>query len=199
MFSTSEKSLQSLQCSYFVNYRVMAKKHPSTFYFAYGSDMNPGRLSDRGVIFKSRELARLPGYEFVLNKVITSNGTAAANIMKDEKSAVFGVLYSCHGKHAFEKLDRFNGVHSKQYHREVLPVYNKNEEEIKAQVYIAYENVCRDGLKIDPDYFEGLLAAKDLLPSHYYSFLKSFENRLVETKARYELQLLYSILTVHCL
>ena len=157
----------------------MTEENHSKCYFAYGSNMNPDRMHDRGVTFTSREVARLPGYELVLNKVIKSNGTAAANIIAKKESTVFGVLYSCDDNHMLERLDKFEGVLSKQYQRQVLSVYNESGEEVKAHVYIAHEKNCRDDLKINPEYLEHLLAAKDILPTQYYSFLKSFENRLI--------------------
>lgn len=148
-------------------------------YFAYGSNMNPERMQTRGVKFVKRELAELPGYRFVLNKVIKSNGTAAANIIEDSLSSVYGAMYTCDNQDVFQQLDKFEGVSSKQYHRKEVTVYLENKITRKAQVYIALEHVCRDNLKVHPEYFKHILTGKDILPLEYVDYLKSFEGLLI--------------------
>ena len=62
-------------------------------YFAYGSNMNPARMKDRGVIFSSRELLRLPGYSLKFHKIARSSpDTGVASIVPDENCVVEGLL-----------------------------------------------------------------------------------------------------------
>ncbi len=151
-------------------------------YFAYGSNMNPQRMVDRGVRFKRREAARLPGYSFVMNKWIKSNGTAAANIIKDSQSSVHGALYTCSEKGALEMLDKFEGVATNQYVREKVTVYAGQKVVRDVFVYMAVDENCRENLRIHPEYFQHILKGGDILPPEYLHFLHSFRPLLIQNE-----------------
>ena len=64
------------------------------FYFAYGSNMNPERVADRGLFTRGETGATLRGFRMLFNKRSTGiPGVGHANIEYDKKSVVEGVLY----------------------------------------------------------------------------------------------------------
>ena len=143
------------------------------YYFAYGSDMNPSEIQTRGVKYSTRELGYLPGYQICFNKVKKSSGLAAANILPCKDSKVYGAVYKCYGSDPFEQLDNSNGVKTKHYFREKLRVYLTDGQAVKANVYIAYKDACKEGLQIDQKHFDTLIEGKDILPEHYVNSLIS--------------------------
>lgn len=149
------------------------------YYFAYGSNMNPKRMHVRNVSFLRRECGRLPGYTLVFNKRIISNGTAAANIIPDEKSVVFGVLYTCADDHVLKELDKYEGVGNSQYYRTTVNILLSNSSSVLANTYIAHADKCENDLQVHPKYLQHLLDAKDILPSAYFDFLCSFRKQII--------------------
>jgi len=62
-------------------------------YFAYGSNMNPERMRQRGIKFSKREHAILEGWKLVFNKIASRNPNKGyANIERKEGSIVKGIL-----------------------------------------------------------------------------------------------------------
>ena len=75
------------------------KETHSSYYFAYGSNNNPARMKERGIIFSKRQMALLKDYEFVLNKTVPEkfkarlpDGIAAANIRPAQGKTVYGMF-----------------------------------------------------------------------------------------------------------
>ncbi|GAV20192.1 AIG2-like family protein [Mariprofundus micogutta] len=68
------------------------------FYFAYGSNMSSKRLIERISSAKVLGTARLDDYIWCCNK-LGRDGTAKANIMRQDAAAVYGVLFSIKAKH----------------------------------------------------------------------------------------------------
>ena len=150
------------------------------YYFAYGSNMNPDRMAERKVEFIKRELGELKDFALVFNKVITSSGTAAASIIADLSSTVYGALYTCTDDHVLTQLDKYEGVSNHQYYRTELVVVRTDGSSALASVYIANPDACETGLLIHPSYLEHLLVGKDILPHSYFDFLCSFKERLMQ-------------------
>jgi len=73
-------------------------------YFAYGSNMSSGRLCARVPSAKALGLARLDGFVWCCNK-LGKDGSGKANLMQQEDSEVYGVLYEVKTKH-WKQLDR---------------------------------------------------------------------------------------------
>ena len=155
------------------------------YYFAYGSNMNPNRMTERGITFIKRELGELQGYALVFNKIVKSTGTAAANIIVDEKSIVYGALYTCADSHVLKQLDKYEGVASKQYYCTKCTVNLADKTSVAANVYIANQDACKTGLLIHPSYLEHLLDGRDILPPRYYDFLCSFKEQLKQDVSVY--------------
>ena len=142
--------------------------------------MNPNRMREREAYFSKRELARLPGYRLCMNKLRT-DGTGAANIVEDESSEVYGLLYTCTSSNAIKQLDKFESVHQGHYSRKEMTVYLENGEEKIAYVYLGNPTACDDTIdKVRREYLDHLLAGEDLLPAEYVQFLKKFEAIVVD-------------------
>ena len=143
-------------------------------YFAYGSNMNPERMIERGVSFTSRERAVLKGWRLKFNKVSSINAREGyANIERDDNSVVEGILYTIDDKD-IEKLDTYEG-YPKHYNRVVLKVKKDNGEEVEALVYIANPDKVKDGLKPSKEYLNHLLRGCDLLSENYCNMLRNWE------------------------
>ena len=62
-------------------------------YFSYGSNMNMKRMTIGGILFTSRQSARLSGYKLNFNKKSSKGKLSCANITKEEESIVEGAMY----------------------------------------------------------------------------------------------------------
>lgn len=63
-------------------------------YFAYGSNMNSARMSERKIEVSERVRANLSGFRLEFNKLAKRNPKEGyANIIGDEKGLVEGILY----------------------------------------------------------------------------------------------------------
>ncbi len=145
----------------------------SVYYFAYGSNMDTKRLEERVGINNVQLTGKaiLKGYELKFNK-IKSDGTTAANVMPFKFSNVEGLLFEFDPSNStvLEKLDRYEGVATKDYRRKLLGI-EIDGIEVLAYVYVAYPNKIREGILPSKDYLSHLLCAKDYLSEAYYSKL----------------------------
>jgi gamma-glutamylcyclotransferase len=145
------------------------------WYFAYGSNMNPARLS--GQRLKEREVqmgprvgGRLDGWRLVFNKIARSPaGAAAGNIVEAPCDTVHGTLNEMPDA-GLEVLDIWEGVAGGHYERRTVPVVRADTgETVDAVIYVALK-VC-DGLRPTCEYLGHLLAGRDLLPADYWERL----------------------------
>ncbi len=143
-------------------------------YFAYGSNMDPARMKERGVMFYSGELLILPGYSLKFHK-ITPHGpnTGAANIVPDEKGVVEGILYEITWA-GIRNLDKYEGYPT-EYNRLKLKVTLSEGTEKEIITYMAHPHRTQEGLKPARFYLEHLLQAEDILSEDYYNQLKVVE------------------------
>jgi len=142
-------------------------------YFAYGSNMNPERMKDRGVIFYSRQRLVLPGYTLKFNKIVSIPNAGAANIIPDEKGLVEGILYKVTVR-GILNLDKYEH-YPHEYDRVTLSVPSEGKEYLEIKTYIAHPHKTREDLKPRQLYLDHLLAAEDLLSENYYNQLKIVE------------------------
>src|SRR5579859_3551025 len=79
-------------------------------YFAYGSNMNPKRMKERGVDFEKRVPGVLKGYELKFNRIwqLQYSGFAVANIVQNAETIVEGAVYTMPDED-IHKLDVFEG------------------------------------------------------------------------------------------
>ena len=142
--------------------------------FAYGSNMNINRLTQRVPSATKFTNVFLPGYKLVCNKV-SKDGSAKANIVKSgiTTDIVWGVLFKIEKK---EKplLDKAEGL-GKGYNEDSLTFYAENNSQHVAQVYIADSNSINNSLVAYDWYKEFIItgAIQNQLPADYISQLQS--------------------------
>lgn len=146
-----------------------------TWYFAYGSNMDPARLFEqrlapKGVPRGERIAGRLDGWRLVFDKPSRLlKGGAAANIVVAEGEVVHGTLNALPDA-GFEVLHIYEGVAGGHYERRTVRVVRPDTgEEVEAIVYVAL--VRGEGLKPQRAYLDCLLAGRDLLPPDYWEQL----------------------------
>jgi cation transport regulator ChaC len=143
-------------------------------YFAYGSNMDSARMSEREIIFSQRVRAILRGYKLEFNKVADRNPREGyANIVQEEEGPVEGVLYDILDSD-LSNLDKYEGYPC-HYDRIKVTVELDDSRKIESVTYIAQPDKIGDGLKPTKGYLSHLLAAKDVLSDSYYRKLQSQE------------------------
>jgi len=148
-------------------------------YFAYGSNIDPKQMKERGAPFTEREHAVLKGYILKFNKKATAmdakKGEGKGNIECDPTGAINteGALYAIM-KSGLNKLDCSEG-YPKHYDRKEMDVCLDDGTKVKAWVYIAQPDMVQDGLKPTKEYLSHYLKGKDLLSPTYYQWLEKTE------------------------
>ena len=147
------------------------------YYFAYGSNMNPARMRERGAEFFSYRRGVLKDHRLVFNKLcrLYEGGFGCANIEPHKGEVVEGVLYEVDWEQALPVLDIYEG-YPNHYTKEIKKIETPSGEEVEAVVYVAHPSKIREGLKPSPDYLAHLLEAcrLGLLSEEYCKKLKSF-------------------------
>jgi len=141
----------------------------TSWYFAYGSNMNAAQMRSRAGDIAESRVARLENYEIAFNKKVRG-GTAAANIRPAQGSVVIGVLYKIN-ESAYRNLDRFEGapIH---YRRIQVNVVDGNGQSVTADAYIATK--VEKGLRPASHYLKTILdgAEEQKLPEDYISKIR---------------------------
>lgn len=176
-------------------------------YFAYGSNMNPDRVRERGVEFVHASAAALPGFTLVFDKTSRHHeGVGHANLRYAPGSRVEGVLYWLATRDEIGKMDRFEST-PVNYSREVVRVLVSHQVlpgdpvqaatghppprapgviagDAQAMVdtwtYFANPAVRSASLKPPRSYLNHLLAGRSYLSDEYYAMLERWpceENR----------------------
>ena len=161
------------------------------YYFDYGTNMNPEKMSLCQIPFSERKPAKLENYEFVMNHR-RMNGTAGANVQQKENSTVYGILYTC----TYDSIERLDRYMCSTYSRQLVNVIPRKccdvntpilmqdyvEEPVSAHIYIGLENSTSDEntvIDISKEYLEHVLCGRDMLPKEYIDFLKTFQEYTV--------------------
>lgn len=147
-------------------------------YFAYGSNMNPGRMLARGVAtlraVRERRLGVLRGWRLVFDKPFeTLAGAAAANIRRtrSEDDVVEGILYDL-APDGLEALDCYEAVDLGHYRREEVTVATASGE-AEAITYVALGTAGADAPTTE-DYLGHILAgATHLSPGYVARLLRT--------------------------
>ena len=135
-------------------------------YFAFGSNMNPQRVRDRGLSIETIEGGRLRGFELLFNKQARDlKGIGRANIRPRHHSFVEGVLYRLADDFEIDKMDRFEGT-PWQYSREIVPVETRRGVRW-AWTYVGNPAVIVNGLRPDQAYLDHLIAGAEFLSAPY--------------------------------
>ncbi len=145
-------------------------------YFAYGSNMNPARVAERGLLVTDVRGARLPGYRLTFNKVSREHSrNGHANIEFEPRSFTEGVLYELAHPDEILKMDPFERA-PWNYGREIIAVH-AGETTIWAWTYFANPAVLVPGLSPSEDYLRHLLAGRDFLSDEYFDSLLAWLER----------------------
>lgn len=159
----------------------------SVWYFAYGSNMDVGRLVTRrlqpeGVETGERILGVLADWQLVFNKPWAKFADgAAANIISKAGATVYGTLTRMQSR-GLEVLDRYEGVAGGHYRRQTLTISAPSlGGTVEAVAYIAEKDV-RDGLLPPRFYLGHLLAGRDLLPADYTAWLEQHPTLPIDTE-----------------
>ena len=143
------------------------------WYFAYGSNVNAGRMKNRGVIPKKEQHAVLQGYVLTFNKQATANPKQGFANIQPGCGVVHGVVYSISEKD-LETLDRYEGGPD-NYERKTIKVMLDNGRIIEVVTFIANPRKVKPGLKPTKPYLMHFWAADDLLPRDYLINLNYIE------------------------
>ena len=138
-------------------------------YFAYGSNMHPGRMRSRLAASVPRGVACLANYRLAFHKR-GRDGSGKGDIIVAAGAEVWGVVYELEAEHV-AVLDRIEGV---DYTRETLQVRRHSDgNELSALVYRARAGAIVAGLQPFNWYLDFLLhgAAHHGLPEHYARWL----------------------------
>jgi gamma-glutamylcyclotransferase (GGCT)/AIG2-like uncharacterized protein YtfP len=114
--------------------------------------------------------ATLVGYKLVFNKKAEKNGYAYANVIKDSESQVEGVLYEI-SENAEEILDDYEGIPKHYVSKKLMVEYYSIK--FPATVYIANNNMVKNGLKVENSYRNNLLAGSKHLTKKYYKYIQN--------------------------
>ncbi len=147
-------------------------------YFAYGSNMNKERMTERKINFTSRQFAKLDGYKLVFNKKAKDGNYTYANIIVSDDEFVEGVLYEFSDEE-ISKLDKAEGfpIH---YDKIQVNLTDKENNSVNATTYIAKQDKLVNGLSPTREYLNHILAGRDILTVSYFEKLKqvqTYENK----------------------
>ncbi len=155
-------------------------------YFAYGSNMNPQRMRQRGLVFTRAVAAALPGHALVFDKrAARVAGAGHANIRYCPGATVHGVLYFFAEPDMMQRMDPYEQAPI-NYGREVFllatahgdlgpPTAGSARAWVPAWVYVGNPGVLQDGLRPEPAYMAHLLSGAPYLPADYVAALRSIE------------------------
>ena len=140
-------------------------------YFAYGSNMNPERVSRRQMRFESAAGGVLHNYSLRFNKrSVKYPGAASANVAHQPGSLTEGVVYRLSHPAQIEMMDPFEG-YPVRYDRLALPIRTTGAV-VHAWVYIANTEFITEGLSPARWYLEHLLAGEPFLSVDYVEQLR---------------------------
>ncbi len=145
-------------------------------YFAYGSNMNPLRVAERGLKILNPIGAVLSGYRLVFNKKSKGSATTGhANIEYDPESEVEGVLYELNSNEEILKMDPFENA-PVNYGRDMISLQTSGGAQW-AWTYFANPALKEEGLLPEREYLEHLLKGKPYISNGYYKYLENHEVR----------------------
>ncbi|MGI9326486.1 MAG: gamma-glutamylcyclotransferase family protein [Pseudomonadales bacterium] len=141
-------------------------------YFAYGSNMNPQRMQQRGLLVLSANGARLPEHALVFDKIGPERiGAGHANIVRMPGAEVQGVFYELGHIEEIFKMDPFERAPI-NYGRDAVQVWVQGRAQW-AWTYFANPARRRTGLKPTADYLGHLLAGSHFLSTDYCKALRA--------------------------
>lgn len=142
----------------------------SSYYFAYGSNMNQERMTQRGLEFHRALPGRVENLKLAFNKrAADAPHRSYANVIYQPGHVVEGVLYELVSPREIVKMDPFEGA-PRLYSREIYGI-ETDEGMIPSWVYIANKAMITEGLLPARWYLNHLLAGREFLSDDYYQAL----------------------------
>lgn len=140
-------------------------------YFAYGSNMNPARMAERGLAVVDAMPGRLNDMALRFNKKSRREPTwACANIAWCPGEVVEGVLYRLRDDSQILLMDPFEGA-PRYYSRERFPVVTE-QGTVYPWVYVANPAMIDNNLRPLRWYLDHLLAGREYLSPDYFARLQ---------------------------
>ena len=141
------------------------------YYFAYGSNMNPERVRERGIAFDEVLAGVLPDMRLTFDKRSRHQvGAGHANIRYARGESVAGVLYRLTPPEEILRMDPFE-VAPRHYGRDAVWVLTEAGN-VAAWTYFANAAVIDPTLKPPRWYLQHLLAGREFLPAAYVRWLE---------------------------
>lgn len=149
-----------------------ARGGESTYYFAFGSNMNPARMHARAVGFIDYFRGDLENFELVFDKRSNAHPSVGhANIRYARGGRVEGVVYVLRRPSEIERLDPYER-NTINYSRELFEIATPRGPHW-AWTYVGNRAVLEEGLRPEREYVDHLLAAGELLSREYVERLES--------------------------
>ncbi|MEM1230497.1 MAG: gamma-glutamylcyclotransferase family protein [Pseudomonadota bacterium] len=144
-------------------------------YFAYGSNMNPARVRERGLALAAEpRAATLQGFRLCFDKIAAGPaGVGHANVLVAPGASVHGVLYELADAQEILKMDPFERAPI-NYGREAVQVECEGAQ-LWTWTYFANRACRAPGLRPSSTYLAHLLAGKPWLPSDYHALIAATE------------------------
>ncbi|MDP6505295.1 MAG: gamma-glutamylcyclotransferase family protein [Planctomycetota bacterium] len=143
-------------------------------YFAYGSNLNPRRMKQRGVDFTSRTAALLHDHKLVFDKKALKagapEGAGFANLRPETEVCVEGALYEITEDGA-ALLDTWERAPDHYFRADIVVCVS--ETEVDCFTYMARKEVTATGLLPSRNYLNHILKGRDVLSSEYIRHLES--------------------------
>jgi gamma-glutamylcyclotransferase (GGCT)/AIG2-like uncharacterized protein YtfP len=144
-------------------------------YFAYGSNMDMSRLSNRGVNPETRNKGTLKNWKLKFNKKASAGDWSFANIEQSEGDIVEGLVFTIK-ESDLKLLDKFEGA-PRHYRREILEI-ETDREAIKCITYIAQPEHIMEGLLPVKEYMDFLIKGSVLLSCEYQKMLLEIDKTI---------------------
>jgi len=144
-------------------------------YFAYGSNMDMSRLSNRGVNPETRDKGTLKNWKLKFNKKASAGDWSFANIEQSEGDIVEGLVFTIK-ESDLKLLDKFEGA-PRHYRREILEIETEREA-IKCITYIAQPEHIMEGLLPVKEYMDFLIKGSVLLSYEYQKMLLEIDKTI---------------------
>lgn len=142
-------------------------------YFAYGSNMNPARVRERGLEVLAISAAALHGVRLGFDKQAREHaGAGHACLSFDAAGIVEGVLYQLASEADLLRMDHFERTPI-NYSRELVTVVTADGT-VSAWTYFANPAVWRSGGRPSRDYLSHLLAGRAYLSDAYFQRLAAW-------------------------
>lgn len=146
---------------------------PCRHYFAFGSNMNPQRVRERGLVFGRVDGAWLVDYRLLFDKTAAVHaGTGHANIEPAPGDRVEGVVYELVHDDEILKMDPFEQVPVNYLRHQILVQTRAGTQ--RAWTYIANDAVRQPGLLPERAYLDHLLCGAPWLSPEYHARLAAW-------------------------